>query len=305
MRAFYEACKRYLKRDVILTPPQKAASMAKTAPLQQSENNSSVHALEQLDGLQRRDLARRHVDAAETWLRNIIHQEFTSDPALGPDYLTTGPWKSGIKEIATKIAADPTRYNRPIDASSFEQAVYLFCHPTPWKQFFKEPFEKAYPLGAKNAEHYLTTLVNIRNDVQHGRTCDARKLEKAICYSNDFVDGCKDLFQGKNRGREFNVPTFVRFEDNLGNSGDPRNGIRTAIGYTVHCSNVLRPGDILTVEADVDPSFDGFTVDWRTGYEERIGGNFARIELTNRHVGEYFQVTFSVTGLHPVSKTLS
>jgi hypothetical protein len=51
---------------------------------------------EQMTRIQRDEIARRYVDAAERWLRKLIHHELSRE--FGSTYITQGPWNKKLRE---------------------------------------------------------------------------------------------------------------------------------------------------------------------------------------------------------------
>jgi hypothetical protein len=174
----------------------------------------------------------------------------------------------------------------------------MVCHPNFWRSF-QPGLQSAYPDGADEARTFLNRIVNIRNDVSHGRICSVRQLEQAICYSNDISDSIKEYFRSQNLTREFNVPTFVEINDNVGNSESiSPSAFFRGLDLSGHGRKSLFPGDVLVVEVEVDPSFDGepYQVEWwlKTRPGGRGTGPVARIEISNQHVGERMELQFKL-----------
>jgi hypothetical protein len=62
----------------------------------------------------------------------------------------------------------------------------------------------------------------------------------------------------------------------------------------------LRPGDTLTIEVEVDPSFDveNYTLSWssiKSWSDSRITGTKVVIPITNKQVGQQFDVQCRLT----------
>lgn len=245
----------------------------------------------------RQEACRRYLDSAEAWLRKLVHSELSN--TYGPMYITSGPWKKDlIQHVSERIKGEPRKFTREIDATTFEQLTDIVCHPN-FLSSFKQSLQSAYPQGVEVARTFMERIRSIRNDVAHGRQCSARQLEQAICYSNDIAESIKEYFRGKNLAKEFNVPTFVEFNDNVGNSEKIAPGaFFRGIDFTGTGRQRLYPGDVLLAEVEVDPSFDKtlYEVEWwlKTGPGGRGNGNAARIEITNRHVGERMELQFKL-----------
>jgi hypothetical protein len=245
----------------------------------------------------RQDLCRRYVESAEAWLRRLVHAELLD--RSGAHYITAGPWRKEVTEhVAGQLRNNPGKFAREIDATTFEQLIYVVCHPG-FAPSLKLGLNGAYPDGVDEARTFLDRIRAIRNDVSHGRQCSARQLEQAICYSNDIADSIKDYFRSKNLSKEFNVPTLVEFNDNVGNSEKIGPGaFFRGIDLTGPSRRRLYPGDVLVAEVVVDPSFDPdcYHVEWwlKTNAGAVGSGLRAQIEITNRHVGERMELQFKV-----------
>jgi len=83
-----------------------------------------------LNELERKDLARRHLDAAEAWLRRLIDAELTA--ARGSDYLADGAAgtcpeisKKTRERINGRYSGNPSRFPRLIDATDLGDAIKI------------------------------------------------------------------------------------------------------------------------------------------------------------------------------------
>ena len=213
-----------------------------------------------MDRIAREETARRNVDAAESWLRKIIHHQLSK--GLGANYLNlAGTIKNEIiRQVEEKTKQLGKAVLRPIDATTFEQAIYLVTHPQLFPDFFRLPLSDAYPLGREQALLYLTRLKDIRNDVSHGRGSTARQTEQAACYANDLIDSLKAYFRNVGMGQTYDVPMIVRFVDNRGNESHLE-GLSTNVHMRILDLRPLGradlyPGDILVAEVEVDQSYD-------------------------------------------------
>lgn len=247
-------------------------------------------------GDERTVIARRYLDSAEAWLRRLLHEELVQ--IIGPEYITAGEWNEGIKNrVKKEVQKEPEEFTRQVDATVLAHLIDMTCDPNHWPKW-ADALSSAYPDGPDEARTFLGRLKHIRNDVQHGRVCTGRQLEQAICYSNDLIDSIKDHFRRNGLGREFNVPTFIRAYDNLGNNEHlaPGHHFRTS-NFSAGSKGTLHPGETLIAEVEVDPTFDpsGYTVMWwlKTGTERGHGAK-AVIPLTNAHVRERIELQFQL-----------
>jgi hypothetical protein len=98
---------------------------------------------------ERRELARRYLDAAEAWLRKIIDSQLSE--AFGTNYFAHSENAPSVipktvrEHVAIRLAEEPKRFNRPIDATTFGQNIAIILHPTIYVQYFKPALVAAYP----------------------------------------------------------------------------------------------------------------------------------------------------------------
>jgi hypothetical protein len=214
---------------------------------------------------ERRNIARRHFESVELWLRKIIDQIFSYN--YGTEYFSyrfpDGSFliKSEIRKRVSKLRKkEPSRFTRDIDATTFGQAIQIVTNHEHFNHYFKPALQLAYPHGASEAKAILKQLESIRNKVDHVGCCSARELEKAVCYSNDFIDSVKAFFVSIQMERLFNVPKITRFIDSLGNESHmesiPHDASSRIIDWRTRGKTDLRPGDSLRLEIEVDQSFN-------------------------------------------------
>lgn len=253
---------------------------------------------DEFDTDERQSFVRAHTDSAERWLRHLV--ELTLRPKMGPNYITQGPWKKDlIQKFTVKIQSQPAQFTREIDATTFDQLVDIVCHPNHWADF-KDALSTAFPDGLQEARTFLTRLQVIRNHVAHVRPCSVRQMEQALCYSNDVADSVKAHFQATGMSKEFYVPTFVSYADSLGNAGHFPPSEYYFRGQDLSTSEYKRlyPGDVLTIELEVDPSFDvaSYNVNWyiKAHTFDRGVGRKAVIKITNAHIGQRMEIQFKL-----------
>lgn len=253
--------------------------------------------LSSLDDNQRRQIARRHLDTAEHWLRRLIHHRLR--PEFGVRYLSEGPWGNKLKRrVADLAAARPSA--REVDATTWEDLIKIVCFQGYWGARFAAPLRGAFPEGASSARHYLGRLRDIRNKINHAGGCSVRELEQAICYSNDLAAALQAYFRQAGLAKDFNVPMIVRYVDNLGNEstleGISQDINSRAIDWRSNGAGDLRPGQILLAEVDVDSSFaeSDYRVNWSVFGFLSTPGRRAEIPIELQHVGEQFAITFEV-----------
>ena len=255
-------------------------------------------AFEALSDVERTDLARRHLDGLESWLRRLV--DFKLRGPLGAAYLTQNSYLK--QDRRTQIAARVRQMSTPreADATTLGQLIVIIANGELYKQYFRRAFEEAFPQGLMEFKEFADRLVGIRNELVHGRPCSSRQLERAICYSNDISESIAHQFQELGVGNEYDVPLIVRYVDSLGNSSTLEDvpsdmGLRI-IDWRRGQHGDLRPGMIFSAEVEVDPTFEsaGFEVSWYLfGTLSQVGSK-AKIEVSQQNVGEQFELIFEV-----------
>jgi len=249
---------------------------------------------------ERDEVARRHLEAAESWLRRLVHVQLAAK--FGLDYLTSG----GVLEtrearsVASTLSSLATGA-RQVDGTTFGQLIKIAVSQKLYLDHFAEALKECYPLGAEEAEFFLNQLRDIRNGIAHGRGVSDRNTEKAVCYSNDLADAIKSYFRGRNLEREYNVPLIIRYSDSLGNEshleGLSLDLSTRIIDWRRAGKGDLYPGDRLVVEVEVDPSFDRSSYKAKWNVLGKYAGSedlTAEITITNDMVGEQFEIAFEV-----------
>ncbi|MEH2534434.1 hypothetical protein V1277_006270 [Bradyrhizobium sp. AZCC 1588] len=255
----------------------------------------------------RKDLARRHLDAAESWLRRLIESKLPK--WFGANYL--GPDEAGgcraiskdiRRQINDRFESDRSRFPRLIDAANLGHAITIALHPELYPGNFRDALGGAFPDGAVEARTFLSRLEEIRNKLAHGGTCSERDLERAVCYSNDVIDSIKQHFKEQNMEREFNVPTFIRVVDNRGNefhlAHDPNQQMHV-FDLRQQGNGDLYVGDELVLEAEVDPNFASYKLDWLTFNGDYGQGLPMKLRIGMKHVGVQLIVRLNVRSSEP------
>jgi hypothetical protein len=255
---------------------------------------------------ERKEIARRHLDATEAWLRRVIERLMV--PRFGEAYLAPGEQGSCShiaistrRDIAARYESDPPRFPRKIDAANLGHAIKIVLHPDLYPTVFKPALKHAFPDGSDEARTFFVRLEKIRNQIAHGGTCSERDLERCVCYSGDVVDSLKTYFREANLEQEFNVPTFIRMVDNKGHDvhfGTDR-GTHLFVSFLEKETGTLRHGDELQIEVEVDPTFVNYKVEWMTFKGEKGSGTLFKVRLGDLHVGNSYDIRFTVTSDKP------
>ena len=118
-----------------------------------------------------RDLCRHHIDSFESWSRRLIDETFRKN--YGSEYLNhmishdTPLVKSEIrKRIETRVANNPRRFPRYVDAILVEDIEYFFCRDDLYSKHFKVVLEPFYS-GKEEVRTVLERIIPIRNKLSH------------------------------------------------------------------------------------------------------------------------------------------
>lgn len=245
------------------------------------------------------------LEALELWLRTIIDRQLTEQ--YGADFLDAKRPDDSLvvntkirARLAGRLKANPSRYSREIDAAELDDGIAVVCNPELWKHF-AAPLRRAFPDGREEARTFLLRLVPPRNKLAHANPISVREAEQVICYSNDVIDSLKGYFAEAGAGGEYNVPTVVRMSDNLGNVFHASQIVRnsTGSGGVPIALGPLRPGDVISVEVEIDASFpeDSYKIEWIVPRYEgpQLAGHKLVLPVTNRYVNPAFTFFCNVT----------
>ena len=151
----------------------------------------------------------------------------------------------------------------------------------------------------------MRRLLDPRNRLAHSNPISLHQAEQVACYSNDVIESLKQHYGAIGMQSEYNVPTILKFSDSFGNlclrnqmSPDALGGV--TMDLSKQPTSVLWPGDVLTVEIEVDPAFDptDYTVRWgcSAGFVEPIpSGPKAIIKIATKHVGEQMVIQCKIS----------
>ena len=210
-----------------------------------------------------REHCRRAIEGLELWLRRLIHETFSDK--FSPNYidvvtprgvrLVRGQLAESLKQ---RMAAEPTRYPRPIDAAVLEDLRDLICNPEHWP-YFKAALKDAFPDGASVAREFLDRVVRPRNALSHANPISVHDAHRVLCYSLDVVESLKQHYIRMNKDRLYNVPTVVRILDSLGHvidlAGSAARMQPAPNDFSNDESCYLRSGSTLSIQVEIDPAF--------------------------------------------------
>ncbi len=256
-----------------------------------------------------RRACREKIEALEHWLRRMIDDAFAEKYG---DYFSHAD-ESGNRIIKSAIAQDaiarrqrePQRYPRPIDAILLDDAIDIVCNPKLFKDHFRDPLYQAFPDGREEARTFLKRISAPRNNLAHANAISLRQAEQIICYANDVIDSLKAHYRSIGMQNNYDAPLILKLTDSFGNS------FSRSQFSTVHDGGIiklfqddrsldLRPGDVLTLEVEVDPSYDPATYSLRWSSTKPWSNQPQTackvvIPITNLQVGQQFDVMCSVT----------
>jgi hypothetical protein len=242
----------------------------------------------------------------ELWLRRIIEAKLSA--AYGTDYFNAQDANGANiistpirNEIQQRMAAEPGRFPRPIDACLLESEIKIVTNPNLYQNHFRDVFDGAFPNGYAVLRIYLDRLVLPRNKLYHANPISVREAERVICYTNDIVDTIKQYYIDHNMNQQFNVPLILKYSDGFGNVvfregfGDTIMGGKY-VSFEDSPQLVLRPGDTITVELEIDPTFsrNEYRLQWSHFIKDHDDTNKLTYTIQTKDVGENFSVTCNV-----------
>jgi hypothetical protein len=125
-----------------------------------------------------------------------------------------------------------------------------------------------------------------------------------LCYTQDVLASLKEHYAAMNKQREYNVPMIIKVADSLGNVCQATELRRDSASYAscrfyIKSSGRLYPGDRLTIEVEVDPTFErsSYRLEWFwRGNKPAQLNDVERvvIDIDNSHVEETFGIQCKV-----------
>ena len=265
----------------------------------------SINPLLSMKEMELRDLCRHHIDALEQWSRRIIDENFRRD--YGENYMEVEIQpgqpliKSAIRRtIADRMKENPRRFPRWIDAIIMEDIEYFICRDDLYEKYYQAVFSSFYS-GQEELRVVLTRVASIRNKLSHGNTISVHEAEQCLCYANDYISCLKDYYVQLGKGKDYNVPLFIRMKDSLGNDAFRK---EMHWPWNIYCTGshgdpkvVIRSGETYKVWMEVDGSFPESTYDisWRFecgNRNEQGKGNTVLITFGDNDVSFRFSIKF-------------
>jgi hypothetical protein len=195
----------------------------------------------------------------------------------------------------------PERYKRPVDAALLDDLITIICKQDTYESCFATALAAAFPLGNEEARNFLNRLLAPRNHLSHANPISIRQAEQVICYSNDVVYALRNFYAMRGKADAYNAPSILRMWDSFGHMehAQAARADMHNFDYSDDPASYLRPGDTLTIEIEVDPSFsdEGFMVKWSSIHvDEQQGERLVKFVLPveNRHVGRELPITIKI-----------
>lgn len=266
--------------------------------------------LENLSDAQIRDHCRARIESLELWLRRLI--DGTLSDAYGGNYFDQTDAsgnrivkKQIVDSLEQRLVRNPGRYPRKIDALLLDDAIALVCHPTLFFGHFKNSVGSAFPGGAEGLREMLRRLVDVRNRLSHANPISLSDALRVSCYSGDIIESVRAHYLRNGMNSDYNVPLILRVVDCFGGSYHREQFSAVHDGgitkmFQDDPSRYLRPGDILTVEVEVDSAFDesGYSIRWAStrpldGLD--LSSRKVVVPITNSHIGAQFSLHCNIT----------
>ncbi|WP_405176372.1 hypothetical protein MHI27_12075 [Paenibacillus sp. FSL H8-0261] len=206
--------------------------------------------------------------------------------------------KKSVREgVQSRRGAEPKRYPREIDAILLDDSVSILLHPNLYKEYFSEPLLTVFPIGESMGKVIFEKIIEPRNYLAHANHISIRQAEQILCYSHDIIDSIKGYYEKIGVDRLYNVPSIIQVSDSLGNIkyeseiSEVRSDVCVPLLLNSPNNPTLRPGDVLSVEVEIDPTFqkDLYSIQWQVeGYIPSFEDttNKFTLKISNSHVGE-------------------
>ncbi|MFT7481735.1 MAG: hypothetical protein ACI8WW_000665 [Oceanospirillaceae bacterium] len=235
-----------------------------------------------------REKCRSRIEMTELWLRRIISEELTNN--FGANFMnhktSTDNYliKKDIREnINNRYKASSEIFPRLIDAGYFENLIDIFCNPNLYNEFFKKYLSTMFPPTMPNSYVYLKfcldRLKGIRNNLSHANSIGIKDAEFVLSFTTELVESFKKFYSISGMQQEYIVPQIITITDSFGNVINRKNfEIHETHDFSKNQNCFLRPGDTLSLEVTVDPSYTD------AKYQFRFGGAGQDFSYSNKLV---------------------
>ena len=250
-----------------------------------------------------RTFGKEYIETLELWLRNIIDTELRK--TYGSDYIHAKKMNSPDNvfnktlqdEIDNRMANEPERYSRQIDACVLDTVIKILTRKDLYDAHFKKIFKDDFR-GKEMLSYTLEKLVNPRNCLSHANPISIRQLEQIICYTNDVVTAIKKYFKEINMDKELNVPKIIRITDTFGNTLTREQFNSNDFSFVLidlrEKKNYLFPNDKLKIEVSIDPTFprDSYKISWGSakGILKIENSTTIEIAIEEKHIGDCLDI---------------
>ncbi len=267
-------------------------------------------ALEHIPENELRDYCRRRIETLEVWLRQLIQEKFqevyASDILAAKRHSDQFVIKAAIRASLEKAINDrPGRYQRAVDAALLGDLIAIICNKQIYAECFVTPLRECFPHGNEQARFVLGKIETPRNHLSHANPISLRQVEQVICYSGDVISSLKGYYKTMSRNQDYDAPRIIRLTDSLGHVAhcrtEPAAGLQ--FDYSNDPSGTLTVRDVVTLEIEVDPSFEeeGYTVTWSAGpvYVSQEKANKLTFEVTDAHVAQQSVISVRIKSKKP------
>jgi hypothetical protein len=244
-----------------------------------------------------RSICKEKLESLEYWLRRLVNDKLSESFGDYFNYIDNKGNRlikeSVVSSIEKRIEKEPERYSRKVDAILLTDAIEIICNPRFYNTFFKESLKFAFPEGRDEARTFMLRLIDLRHRLAHANPINMHQAEQIICYSGDIIESLKEYYRKDNMNSGYNVPLILKVADSFGNVffrnqlHDMNGGVFGELQNEPKCN--LWPGDTLTIEIEVDPSFNPreYIVKWNPGitFSEPIpNGCKAVLKITTKQI---------------------
>ena len=172
-----------------------------------------------------------------------------------------------------------------------EDIAYFFCKDEFYAKCFKPVFEEAFA-GSEDVRKRIDKMVGVRNKLYHDNPKSFRDAEQAKCYGNDFIDAFMEYYKKIGKEEEYNVPFFIKAEDNYGRRKEYEDGNLEDLSIRNGLLK-LRPGDTYKIWVEVDSNFpdDFYEIIW-TMHDEQVGtGKYCEYTISLDDVSDHLNLS--------------